>query len=429
MDTLIDHYLANETSHSERPVAMNALRASGFEAFQSLGLPSRKDEAWKFTSLRGLQESHFTYTAAVTVVTNVGLPEGLDEDDINIVFTNGVLDLQRSNLRELPSGLQILPLRQAFAEQAEVVMELIKLRASADVNGLSALNQAFLNEGVFINVEKNSRIAQHIHIYYGDSDDSAATAAFPRILVSMGERAELSLLESSIGTTAHCLINAVSNIHLQKGARLHHYKIQAASANAVHFDQTAILQERDSFYESFCLGLGGKLARTTLQIGLVGSGAEVSLNGAYVTRGSQQIDQCVVVSHEAENCLSSQFYKGILDDQSRAVFNGMVLVRKGAQKTIARQKNSNLMLSSEAEIDTLPQLEIDADDIKCTHGATIGQLRDDELFYMQARGIRREDAKLLLGRAFIEEAVMKISDIKIQGRVMKSIAHALPKVK
>jgi Fe-S cluster assembly protein SufD len=429
MNSLTNQFNANKNTGNQPSLVLNSLRSSGYEAFQRLGFPSRADEDWKFTSLRDLTDFNFSVDGTGEADGCAALATHLDVNDINVVFINGVLSLEKSNLSQLPAGVKIIPLNTAFNEHAEILESLICPRGIGPLDGLSALNQAFLKEGVLILVDKNSCIARPIHIFYGDGDEMLASAAFPRILVDMGESSELTILESTVGTKSRCFINSVENIHLRKNSRLRHYKIQASSHNAIHIDQTLTIQEKDSSYESFCLGLGGKLARTSLQVKLAGTGAEAVLNGVYLTRESQQIDQHLVIDHEVGNSRSAQFYKGILDDQSKAVFSGKVLVRKGAQKTEARQLNRNLMLSNEAEIDTIPQLEIDADDIKCSHGATIGQLRQDELFYLQTRGINKEDAKLLLGRAFAEEAVLKISDADIQRRVMKSIANVLPKVK
>jgi Fe-S cluster assembly protein SufD len=427
MDKLTNQFLANKNIGGSRSQALNLLRANGFESFQSLGFPSRKDEAWKFTSLRDLNDFNFSFDESSGASCS-SLEDHLDHDDINVVFINGVLSLELSNLEKLPTGVQIFPLSAAFDDHSEALEKLIRPRQATAANGLIALNQAFLKEGIFIRVDKNVSVSKRIHIFYGDGDEQTASVVFPRILVDLGDYSELTILESSVGTKSRCFINSVANIHLRKNSRLRHYKIQSSSPNAIHMDQTLTVQDRDSFYESFCLGIGGKLARTSLQVKLAGEGAEAVLNGVYLTRGTQQIDQHLVIDHEVGHSRSSQFYKGILDGQSRAVFDGKVFVRKGAQKTEARQLNSNLMLSNDAEIDTLPQLEIDADDIKCSHGATIGQLREDELFYLQTRGIPREEAKLLLGRAFVEDAVLRISDAKVQRLVMKNIANVLPRV-
>lgn len=428
MDRLINQYLANKNTDAHHSNLLNLMRASGFDQFQLLGLPSRKDEDWKFTSLRNLSEFNFSVDEDQGAYQCGSLAESIDHNAINIVFINGVLSLEYSNFTDLPSGLTVMPLGAAFDEHPQEVEALLKSYESIPNNGLVALNQAFLKEGVLIRLDKKSSLTKPLHIFYADGDERTVYAGFPRILVSVGENSELTLVESAVGGTSKCLTNVVTNIHLGQGARLRHYKIQNASPQGTYLDHTFSVQERDSWYESFVLAIGGQLARASLNIKIRGQGAEALLNGAYLTRGSQQVDQQVLVTHEVGHSRSAQFYKGMLDGQSKAVFSGKVVVCKDAQKTEARQLNSNLMLSSEAEVDTQPQLEIDADDIKCSHGATIGQLREDEVFYLQTRGLRREHAEVLLGRAFIDEALLKISDLKIQRQVMDLVADILPKV-
>jgi len=407
--------------------ALEGLRNSAFESFKIQGFPTRKNEEWKYTNVKSIEKIDFEIAKTAAENSNIDLSEHRDESDINVIFVDGILvdfESAKSSADSSSAGLCLEQLTTSI-ESSKDAVALINKGLLIEENGFTALNRALIDQGISIKVAKNQCIEKTIHLIYLNTDKNENGASFPRVLIQLAENAELTICETHIGENGTYLKNSVVDISLKDGARLCHYKSQVESEKAFHISHTNISQDRNSNYEAFSFDIGSKIARNTVNAVLNGEGTETWLNGVYLTRDKQHIDNHIAIDHKSANCVSHQFYKGLLDDHSRAVFNGKIFVRKDAQKTAAFQTNKNLLLSNSAEIDTKPQLEIDADDVKCSHGAAIGQLNQDEIFYLKTRGIPEETARKMLCQAFVEESIMKISSKAVRSKLQKQLVKTL----
>jgi Fe-S cluster assembly protein SufD len=290
--------------------------------------------------------------------------------------------------------------------------------ASYQHNAFTALNTAFLQDGAFIRVTANARVERPVHVVYL-TDESAQGGLFsPRTLVLVEPNADVTLLESYVDVgRGRYLTNAVSEVYLSPGARMRHYKVQRESEAAYHVGSTYAYQQRDSHYESFSYAVGADLSRTNISTVLDGEGAHSTVNGLYMVDGTQTVDHQTRIEHAKSNCTSHEVYKGVLDGDSHGVFNGKVYVRPEAQKTDGKQSNNNLLLSDHARIDTKPQLEIFADDVKCTHGATVGRLDAMSLFYLKSRGVAADTARKLLTYAFAADVLEELTIDSVRERL------------
>jgi Fe-S cluster assembly protein SufD len=291
---------------------------------------------------------------------------------------------------------------------------------------LIALNTAFLQSGVFVLIPKNVELSAPLQLTYVADSTDTNFANFPRVLVVAEENSSAKLVESfvSVGQNSY-FTNAVVEVVIEDGARLEHTRLQRESSQAFHVATTSVELGRGSNYNSTSINLGGKLARHDISVVMNHEGAECCVDGLYVVGHDQHTDTHSVIDHKQPYCNSRQLYKGILDGNGRAVFNGKVFVREGAQKTDALQTNKNLLLSPQARIDTKPQLEIYADDVKCAHGAAVGQIDQDELFYLETRGINPALAKSLLTYGFAEEVIGKIGLESIRNQLDEAVMNQL----
>lgn len=395
----------------EGPSWLPALRKKAFERFSALGFPTTRDEDWHFTSVTPIAEK--TFKAIKPQASEVGLsdlqPYLVDSEWHRLVFVNGRLEPSLSNFTGLPADVQLAPLSEMLREEPEWVEKHLGSLASFDKAAFTAMNTAFLQDGVVLRVPKGEVVDVPIHVMHVTDTQANGAAIHPRILVVAEPLASAMLVESFIGLGgATYLVNSVAEVVIGNGARVDHYKIQRESTDAFHVGTTQVAQGRDSIYHSFSFAAGGDLSRTNIYTKLLGTGAEGRLNGLYLLDGAQHGDHQTFVEHIAESCASRELYCGILDGQSHGVFNGKVYVDSQAQKTDGKQTNKALLLSPQARVDTKPQLEIFADDVKCTHGATIGRIDEDALFYLKSRGIGGENARALLTYAFAAEALETI---------------------
>ena len=291
---------------------------------------------------------------------------------------------------------------------------------------MTALNTAFLQSGVFVLVPKNTKLASPLQITYVADSTTISSANFPRALIVVEENSSASLVERFVSTGGQSsFTNAVIEVVVEDGARLEQIRLQQENSQAFHVAVTAVELGRGSSYNSTSINLGGKLARHDISVVMNREGAECWVDGLYVVGGNQHTDTHSVIDHKQPYCNSHQLYKGILDDNGRAVFNGKVFVREGAQKTDALQTNKNLLLSPQARVDTKPQLEIYADDVKCAHGAAVGQLDQEELFYLQTRGINPDLGKRVLTYGFAEEVIGKIQIESLRRQLDEAVLSRL----
>lgn len=415
------------------PDWLQILRKKGMARFEALGFPTTKNEDWHFTSVAPIVERIFrlaTLEAAKgadggatdrressrrkdDTASSAGVKRS-DLDRFNfgengwhtLVFVNGVLSEDLSSGAGLGNSVRASSLAHAIKAGTGSIERHLGKIAKFEQHTFTALNTAFINDGAFIELAADAIVEQPIHLVFISDGEGVS---HPRNLIVAGRHSRATVIESyvSLGDSGY-FTNAVTEISVGEGAHLDHYKIQRESEHAFHVGTVQIREARDSRLHSFSFAVGGSLARTNIYTSLDGDAATCTLNGLYLADGTQHIDNQTSIEHIAPNCPSHEVYKGVLDGRSHGVFNGKVYVHPEAQKTDGKQSNNNLLLSPSARVDTKPQLEIFADDVKCTHGATVGRLDEMAMFYLNSRGIGRETARTLLTYAFAADVLETI---------------------
>lgn len=376
------------------------LQSNALAELQRGGFPTRHDEEWKYTSVDALCKQSFVLQGGVPAVTAPKHEEVVPATHY-LSITNGIIQGANELMAQLPKGVLVLPLAQALKEHEELVKPHLG-RILQQEHGFHALNTALIESGVFLFIPKEVRIEQPIAFIH--QQNQSQQAVYLRHLIVAEAGSEASIIED-YSSTAECssLCNTVTEVFVAAHARLTHYKIQRESKAAFHLGHIAVAQAAHSHFASHSLSLGGVLVRSDLTLSLQEEHASCLMNGIYAPTAGQHVDHHTRVHHLVPHCSSAQDYKGILQGRSRAVFNGKVIVAKQAQHSDAQQQNKNLLLSAQAEVDTKPQLEIFADDVRCSHGATVGQLDEDALFYLASRGIARLEASHYLIHAFAKD--------------------------
>jgi len=407
------------------------LRQAAFARFAELGLPTTQDEDWKYTSLAPLTQIQFVPPAEAkppTLEQLNRLAGGSPGDSaVRLVFVDGRYRPELSSCGTSTGSAFIGGLGTAHAERAELVERELARHADYQRDALTALNTAFIEDGAFIHLPAGAVLQGPIQLLFVSSAPRNATLSQPRNLIVLGAGSQATVVETYAGLSDEVYFtNAVTEVVLGDNARLDHYKLQEEGARAFHIALTQVHHGRDSRFTSHSVALGAALARNEVRALLASEGSECTLNGLYMATGKQHLDNRTMIDHQSPRCTSRELYKGVLDGQSRGVFSGRVLVRHDAQKTDASQTNKNLLLSDEALVDTKPQLEIFADDVKCAHGAAVGQLDEDALFYLRSRGIGQEAAKSLLTYAFASEMVNLIPLAPLRARVRELVTSRLP---
>jgi Fe-S cluster assembly protein SufD len=407
------------------------LRENAMERFLELGFPSVKEEEWKYTNVAAIAKSNFrpTVSSELTPKSNSGMKQLASVPEAGssqLVFVDGLFRSDLSSLTALPEQVVAIDLARAIADErySDILRTHLARQADYVVNGFTALNTAFINYGALLYIPKNVTVEAPIHLLF--IAESERVANFPRVIIIAGENSGATIIENYVSADAEqYLTSAVVEVVLEEGARLEHYKVQRESIEAFHVATTAVGLGRNSSYDTTTITFGAKLSRHDVVVTMDHEGAECWVDGLYLVTGDQHADTHSVIDHRQPNCTSHQLYKGILDGKSRAVFNGKVFVRHNAQKTDAMQTNKNLLLSNEARVDTKPQLEILADDVKCAHGAAVGQIDEDELFYLETRGIHPELARNLLTYGFAEEVIAKIKLESIRNQLDATVLNRL----
>lgn len=412
------------------------LRESAIASFEQLGFPTTDEEEWKYTNVALIAKADFAPLHSAREQT-----QNLDAAQLQsfayeeasrsqLVFVNGIYRRELSIIDALPEGVVVANLSEALKDVRYEKMLREQLARSADynTNGFTALNTAFFESGALVLIPRGVQVKAPLHLLFlADAQPETSMAAFPRVLIICERDSEATVIESYASTEneSSYLTNAVSEILLEENARLEHYKVQRESTKAFHVATTTADLGRSSSFNSTTITLGAQLSRHDIKVTLDHEGAECSVDGLYIVGDGQHADTHSLIDHRQPHCASHQLYKGILDGKSRAVFNGKVFVREGAQQTDARQTNRNLLLSNEARVDTKPQLEIFADDVKCAHGATVGQLEDEELFYLSSRGLHPDIARNLLTYGFAEEVIEKIKIESIKAQLDEAVLNRL----
>ena len=385
------------------------LRRTGIDRFVELGFPTTRWEEWKYTNIRPIPEIRFTpggYDPADQ--TDLSDLTFNDSGALRLVFINGHHSRELSRVESLPGGVRV----ESLADAVESTPDLVRPHLGRDLQHTNhpfvALNSAFFEEGAFIYVPRGVVLETPIHLVFLSRSGSGPTVSHPRNLIIAEEHSQVTVVESYAGESGMYLLNAVTEISAAENAVVDHYKVQRESGQSYHFGTLQVSQARSSAFSNTNVGMGAAIARTDIIVNLLGEGAEATLNGLSIGAGKQLIDNHTKIEHAMPHCPSHELYKGIWDDESEGVFNGRIHVHQDAQKTDAKQTNQHLLLSRSATINTKPELEIYADDVRCTHGATIGQLSEDALFYLQARGIGVDEARSLLTYAFASDILERI---------------------
>ena len=432
MNETIQHYLADfkQLQNIKKDDWFSKQRQSAFNIFQKSGFPSTRKENWKYTDVRPIAKNLFSNIANSNVMISDDEIDAIlfkELECIELVFVNGTYSEKYSNIKNLPNELTIKNMANALGNDEDFLKKHLSQYVNDNSSSFTALNTAFIQDGAYINVPSDLILERPISITYVSKDNSNIFATHPRNLIFMGENSKATIIENYIGIdNTNYFTNAVTETSLSQGASLKHYKIQQESSNAFHIGNLNASQNKDSRFESHSISIGGALVRNDINAQLNEEGAEIIMNGLYMTDNAQHIDNHTRVDHFKPYTQSNQNYRGVLNGKSRGVFNGKVVVHPQAQKIEAYQNNANLLLSDDAEIDTKPELEIYADDVKCNHGATIGQLDNDMLFYLRSRAVDEQTARSLLTYAFVDEIINNISFQSIKNKLEHLIIGRLP---
>jgi len=444
------------------------LRREAIERFAELGFPTTKHEEWRFTNIAALAATPFEPAAPVesaAVAHQLAQSPFADLGCPRLVFLNGRYAPELSD--PVPAGVKAGSLRAALAEGSPVLERYLTRYAHFQKHPFVALNTAFMEDGALVEIAKDAVLEKCIYLLYVSVPDGQPAVTHPRNLILAGRGAQATVIEgylslenrnskietrksksgsrnpepqtgdqnqgpsfdfrvSNFGKSAY-LTNAVTELVADDGAIVNHYKVEQESESAFHVATLVFHQARSSTVNTCTIQFGGKLVREEVRNVLDGEGAESTFNGLYVISGEQHVDNHTTLDHAQPHCASREFYKGVLDGHAHAVFNGRIIVRQDAQKTDSKQSNKNLLLSADAVIDSKPQLEIYADDVKCTHGATIGQVDQEAVFYLRSRGIGLDDARSILVQAFASDIIGRVKYEPLAARLRDSLTARLAK--
>ncbi|WP_428827062.1 Fe-S cluster assembly protein SufD [Azonexus sp. IMCC34842] len=404
---------------------LDRTRQSAIERFARRGFPTRRDEDWKYTSVAAIEKGEFDLlpppigTSLAAQVSRLALP-----GSHLLVFVNGRLETGLSHLGRLPAGIVLGSLAYSLDQHPGELEK--ELPASDGASAFSDLNLALMADGAYIRLPPGAHVKGPIQLLFLTSEANLAIHLRNLVLAGAGSSASIIEHHVAIGAPSY-FTNTVTDIVLAPGASIEHYKLQQESPAAFHIAAVNVTQEADSRFVSGSFSLGAQLARVDITVGLQGAGAACDLDGLYVVDGPQHVDHHTCIDHRQPGCTSREFYKGVLNGAAHGVFNGRVVVYRDAQGSDAVQSNRNLLLSDNAEIDTKPQLEIWADDVKCSHGATVGQLDPAQIFYLRSRGIGEAAARALLSRAFAMEVIDRVRILPLQERLDDLLQHKLPR--
>lgn len=434
-----------ERAERSTPAWLQDQRRKALEAFTRAGLPSTHEEAWRHTDLGRLNRTAVALPAPDAVQKRAALEAALErlalpEAAARLVFANGRLVPELSSFDGLPDGVRVRPLSRALAESPELLESTLKREQLDASRPFAQLGAALLSEGAVIEASNGSSCELPIQLVFltspststGHASDSAAQLSAPRVLLRAGERSQLSLVEVFASTrggatspAAEAVTIASTDLLLERGASVQHHRLQLEAASTLHFGALDVHQTAGSRLTSHAFSFGAALSRVEISSSLEGEGAECTLNGLYVASGRQHLDHQTLIDHRSARCTSRELYKGILAGQAHGIFDGLIHVRPGAQKTDARQGARNLVLSDSAVVHAQPRLEIHADDVKCAHGATVGRLDETALFYLRSRGIPRPEAQELLIRAFAREIVDAVEAPALQALIGRLLGERL----
>jgi len=436
----LESYLENFTEFSKEtagdtPPWLREMRDAAFSRFCAVGFPTTRQEDWRFTSVAALARTQFRLARGNPVPFTVSelVTWRMEGAVARMVFVDGRFAPELSTWGKLPEGVMVNGLHKEIAYRPEAVAKHLGRYLDIARDSFCALNTAFAEDGAYVHVSRGAVVKQPIHLLFISTSSGVPAMTHPRNLIVVEDEGQASIVEDyvSLGGETPALSNAVTELVAGGDATVAHTMIEREHFQTYNFSTLRIEQARSANVASHSLLLGGALVRNNVHPVLAGEGGECLINGLFIGSGQQHLDNYMLVEHASPHCASRQFYNGILDEQAHGVFHGRIIVHKDAQKTDAKQTNRNLLLADDAQIDTKPQLEIYADDVKCTHGATIGQIEESALFYLRSRGIGEVEARRLLIQAFAGEcldrmkpgAVRDYAETVVQQRLL-SLAHA-----
>jgi len=425
METIIDfkewfvkNYKTFEDNlNGEKTPELHRIRKKALKNFNDLSLPTLKDEEWRYTNISPLLKYNFVLPPEdLTISDKLVNKFILGETDTNIlVFINGKFSEEHSKLLKLPEGTIVGSIADGIKNNPEIVEKHFGKYASYSNQIFTALSTAYTKDGAFVYIPEGIIVKDPIHIIFITSGSNENIITQPRNLFVASENSQVTIIEHFVSENDSIYFtNSVTEIVAEDNAVVDHYKIQEESINAFHISRVEIDQERNSNFTSHSISTGGVITRNDINARFNNEGGECTLNGLFLLQDNQLFDAHTLIDHANPHCNSHEHYKGILDDSSRGVFNGKVLVRQDAQKTNAFQENNNILLSNNSLVNTKPQLEIFADDVKCSHGATIGQIDEEAKFYLKSRGIGEETANAILIHAFASDVIksMKMESVR-----------------
>lgn len=426
-EKLISSHLAFEDV-ADLSENLHQSRISALKVFEKKGFPTKKDEAWKYTSLLNLVNQD--YSLFPQDLTNIELKEVkkyflYDTDTYKVIFIDGVYSPFLSNTTH--DGIDVCLLSAALTKpKYKKIIETYFNKIAPQEDSMTALNTSFAKEGAYIYIPKSIVAEKPIEIIHFSSGKEESIWLQPRNLIVVDQNAQVQIIERHQSLKDHPVVtNSVTEIYVHQDAFMDYYKLQNDLETASLIDNTFIVQEKNSHASVHTFSLGGKLIRNNLNFFHKGEHILSTLKGVTILKGKQHVDHCTLVHHAQPNCESHQDYKGIFSELSEGVFNGQILVDKIAQKTNAFQQNNNILLDDKASVNTKPQLEIYADDVKCSHGCTIGQLDEEALFYLRSRGIPKKEAKALMTYAFANNVLQSVKLPSLKKRINKQIANKL----
>ena len=429
----IDLYLSMFSALERNPgrgAWLMPIRKAAISRFAELGFPTTDDEEWRFTNVAPIAEKAFE--AAPEVVLSTGdLRSHListNGDGTRLVFVNGRFAPALSVTKALPKGLRVMHLREAIEREDETARTHLARHARCDGDGFTALNTALFEDGPFIEIERGAVVEDPVHVIHVSVAGCMPWMASPRGLIVAGESSQCSVVESFIAPSAGVYFNNVATeIVAMENATVDYYKLARESGAAYHISTLRLDQYRNSNVHAFVGTFGGGLVRNDIHTVLDGDGCDCGLNGLYMVDGEEHVDNHLIVEHAKPHCDSREFFKGILDGRGKGIFSGRIIVRPDAQKTDAKQTNMSLLMSDDARVESKPQLEIFADDVKCTHGATIGQINDEAIFYLRSRGLDEKAARGILIHAFAGEALDRVRVEPLRAIMEQLVAERLPR--
>ncbi|NIM48876.1 MAG: Fe-S cluster assembly protein SufD [Gemmatimonadales bacterium] len=424
----------SEDGGGSAPGWLSERQAAAMARFAEVGFPTTRQEAWRFTDVRAIAQKDFVRASAP--IGRVVSPDAVDafllgdRDRYSAVFVGGYYDEELSSVAGLPIGVKLGSLASALETHGELIEQHLARYTTHD-NPFTTLNTAFIDDGAFVFIPRGTVLDRPLQLVFVASPESDEPSVWhPRSLVIVEREVEASLVESYVAAGGGSYwTNAVTEVVVGEGARLNTYRIQREDGQAYHTATTQSYQERDSVYSCVTFALGASLTRHDINAVLDGEGAECTLDGLSLLTGRQHVDHHTTLEHAKPHCTSWEYFNGIFDERARGVFNGRIVVRPGAQRTDSKQTNNNLLLSERARADSQPQLEIYADDVKCTHGATLGPIDERQLYYLQTRGMGQDAARNLLTYGFCGEVLNAVTlddlrrqlDELVRGRLAASV--------